>query len=355
MVDVSPWNNAIFGGAGASGAMVNGNVDIRGSVHILGEGLAPTDYAVDLGGTAELIGNNYSGLEAGLVAKVPALSTVDHNGEPVATLGAELRVKRGLIGLSGSATAGQPDVTGNTTKETIDGSYVNDGFAGTAGTSAVHSDNGWSNGYDLGDMVEFPSLSAPYGTYTSYQEYLKANALVINDPADLAKMAAIDPNTVFTKSNANGSIDLDGNGNMVINGIVYIEGGDFNMSKAGPDNTILYTGIGSILVEGSSQINVNLETTGNNSYPNNIMAIMTPNNIGFNEASINVMGLFYAEDTVTIQKQTDIMGTIISNYFDMGTNVPSIFQVPETLNNLPPGLIGDDPIFAMRVVAWMRE
>ncbi|MFQ3588107.1 MAG: hypothetical protein SNJ74_04130 [Fimbriimonadaceae bacterium] len=38
--DVSIWNNAIFGGTGASGRSTNGNVDIRGSVHLLGEGEA---------------------------------------------------------------------------------------------------------------------------------------------------------------------------------------------------------------------------------------------------------------------------------------------------------------------------
>ena len=79
---------------------------------------------------------------------------------------------------------------------------------------------------------------------------------------------------------------------------------------------------------------------------------MTPNTIGFNEANIDVMGLFYAEGTVTAQKQTDIMGTIVSNYFDMGTNVPSVFQVPEVINSLPSGLIGQDSTWVMKVVSW---
>jgi hypothetical protein len=82
---------------------------------------------------------------------------------------------------------------------------------------------------------------------------------------------------------------------------------------------------------------------------------MTPTTIGFNEAQINVMGLFYAEDTVTVAKQTDIMGTIVSNYFDMGTNVPAIYQVPATMTNLPPGLIGTEGAYSMKVVAWMRQ
>ncbi|HLF19115.1 MAG TPA: hypothetical protein VI749_09565 [Candidatus Omnitrophota bacterium] len=355
MSNVAPWNNAIFGGAGAAGGMVNGNVNIRGSVHILGENLAPTDLAVDLGGTADLIGNNYDGLSASLLAKVPALPTVDFNGETVSTLNAELRVKHGLVGLSGSATAGNPDVFGDSEKETIDGSFVTDGFGGSMGTANVYSDNGWSNNYDLGDSVTFPSLSDPYGAYSTYQAYLKANALVINNAADLAQLSSITPTSSFSYSNANGSISMDGSGNMAISGIVYVEGGNFNMSKQGAATTINYTGVGSILVEGTSQIDLNLVTPGNSSYPTNIMAVMTPNSIGFNEANIDVMGLFYAEDTVVIQKQTDIMGTIVTNYFDMGTNVPSIFQVPETANNLPAGLIGNAPVYSFRIVSWQKQ
>ena len=62
MNNSSIWNNAIFAGAGAAGAMVNGNVNIRGSVHILSSGLSSTDTVISMGGTAELVGNNYNGL-----------------------------------------------------------------------------------------------------------------------------------------------------------------------------------------------------------------------------------------------------------------------------------------------------
>ena len=73
MVNLSPWSNAIFGGAGSSGTMVNGNVNIYGSVHILGNGLADGDNAIDLGGTAELVGNNYNVGPQGLAASLKAL------------------------------------------------------------------------------------------------------------------------------------------------------------------------------------------------------------------------------------------------------------------------------------------
>jgi hypothetical protein len=352
MINISPWNNAIFAGAGASGATVNGNVNIRGSVHILGTGLASTDYAVDLGGTADLIGNNYNGLDASLLAKVPTLPTTTFGGETVSTLDASLRVKRGIIGLSGSATAGDVNVAGNSVKETITGSYVTDGYGGSQGTTNVNSDNGWSNSYDLGDSVTFPSLSDPYGAHASYQAYLRANALVLT-----TELSSITPTSSFSYSDANGSISMDGSGNMTISGIVYVDGSNnLAMNKVGSDKTITYSGTGSILVTGDASINVNLVTSGASSFPTNVMGIMTPNTISMTEAGTDVMGLFYAEDQVTVSRQTDIMGTIVSNYFDMGTNVPSIFQVPETVNNLPPGIIGSDvAMWSLDIVSWQRQ
>lgn len=355
IIDISPWDNAIFAGSGAAGAMVNGNVNIRGSVHILGTGLQSTDLAVDLGGTAELIGNNYKDLAAALKAKVPALPTTVVNGETVETVNAVLRVKRGIVGLSGSATAGEADVAGNAYKETIDAAYVTDGYGGSQGAANVHSDNGTSSAYDLGDSVSFPSLSDPYGGYSTYQEYLEANALVISSAADLATLANITPNSSFSFSSAQGSISMDGNGALAVSGIVYIDnGGSLNMSKVGGNKTITYTGSGAILAEGNVQINTDLVTSGNSSFPTNILGIMTPNTIGFDEASIDVMGVFYAEDTVRAQKQTDIIGTIVANYFDMGTNVPAIYQVPDVVNHLPAGLIGQGSSWIMKTVSWQK-
>jgi hypothetical protein len=331
-------------------------VDIRGSVHILGTGLTSADYAIDLGGTAELVGNNYTGLDSALLAKVPALPTVIHNGETVQTLNSELRVKRGIVGLSGSATAGEPDFTGNAFKETIDGSYVTDGFGGNQGTLNVYSDNGWSNGYDLGDAIAFPSLNDPFQGYSSYYTYFNDtnNALVISNQTELDVLANITPNSSFDFNSGNGRIAMDGNGNLTVTGKVYINGGGIQMSTAGSNKTITYNGKAAILATGDVQIDVNLVTNGNASFPNSVVGIMTPGIIGFDEAGINVMGLFYGEDRIIVQKQTDIMGTIVANYFDMGTNVPAIFQVPDTSNNLPVGMIGGDSGWVMKVVSWQK-
>ena len=207
-VSLSPWDNAIFGGAGASGTMVNGNVKIIGSVHILGDGLADGDNAIDLGGTAELVGNNYSSLESALDDKVPALPTVLFGGETVSTLNAELRVKNGLVGLSGSSTVGAVNVTGNSHKETVDGAYVTDGYNGNKGILNVNSDNGYSEAYDLGDAVSFPSLNDAIGGYGSYYDYFNAEGYTLS-AAEMANVASLDPSMADFTYGATGDCAVD--------------------------------------------------------------------------------------------------------------------------------------------------
>ena len=48
------------------------------------------------------------------------------------------------------------------------------------------------------------------------------------------------------------------------------------------------------------------------------------------------------------------MGTMASNDFDMGTNVPAISQVPETVDHLPPGMIGADSNRALKVISRQK-
>ncbi len=349
----SCWNNAIFAGAGASGMAVNGNVAIRGSVHILGDGLTASDFAVDLSGSGN-IGNNYEGIPQTLLDRIPPCPTVTFNGETVSSLDAYLRVKNGLTGLSGTALAGNPDVPGNSYKETLGGVFVSGGYAGNQGASNVYSDNGAQNSYDLGDAVTFPSLSKPYQGYSTYQDYLKDNSFVISDPAKLSELANMTPHSTFSYTDpaGKGSISMDGNGNLAISGVVYIDGGGLVMNEAGANKTVTYSGKGSIFSTGDVAINLNLLTQGAQSFPTNILGVMTPGSISFDAAAIEVMGMFYAEDTIIAKKQTSVAGSFVSNYFDMGGQVPSIYQVPQAASNLPPGMIANQPIWVTRIVSW---
>lgn len=369
----SIWDAAIFGGAGGAGVLINGNVDICGTVRMLGEepfvdsngngvydageswteiivdgqwgpSLSSTDYAINMSGSAK-IRNNYSTIPTTLSNRIPACPTTTFNGETVDSLGAELRVKRGLVGLGGSATAGQADVPLNTLKETLDGVYVTDGYGGNQGASSVYSDNGTANVYDPGDTVTFPSLSSSYTdpntgtTYTTYNTYAQANGLVITDAAKLSTLASLTPASSFTYTDGTNTISMDGSGNLTISGIVYLDNsGTLGMDKHKSNTTITYSGSGTIVAEGRVDIDVNLLTA--NTFPTtDALGIITPGVIEFDAANIDVMGAFYAETRIDAKKQTDVAGTFISNYVNMGQNVPSIFQVPDLSNYLPMGMI----------------
>lgn len=355
IVNASPWNTAIFAGAGASnGSLINGQVDIRGSVHILGNGLNPgaiaVELAMDISGSSYL-GNNYNGLDAGLAALVPALPTVTFNGETVETLNATLRIKKGIMGVSGSAEVGSVDLSGNAVKETVDGVYVTDGWGGNKGTASVHSDNGTANCYDMGDAVSFPSLSdiSKEDASKTFQEYYKTQALVLTD-----ELAGIDPNSSFIYTDGTNSIVMNG-GHITVTGKVYVsDNNEVNFIPTGGNSDITYSGSGTILAEGNINIETNLRTVGNNSFPNNIVGFMTPNDLVIGtSAQLEVMGLFYAENQITINKQTKVMGTIVSNFFDMGGQVPDIYQVPETVNFMPDGMILGEGMF-LSIVSWQK-
>ena len=206
--DVNVWRNAIFAGDGQIGNVINGNVSIHGSVHVLGNNLLPGNPAItalDLSGTA-LIHNNYQGVPGILQQRVPPLPTTVFDGETVETLNAKLRVKRGLVGLSGNSEIGEPHVPGNGWKETMDGTFVNDGWTGNQTIpnggrgipKNVFSDNGWDELYDLGNRVGFPRLTDDWrepngskitnpntGNPYSFQDYfsqvLLADPVIPND------------------------------------------------------------------------------------------------------------------------------------------------------------------------------
>ncbi len=352
--DPSPWNNAIFGGSGMGGGLITGNVGLHGSVLILGIGLTPGDYALSMSGNAD-IRNNYEGISDALSSRIPACPTTTFNEEEVYSLGAILMVKQGLVGLSGSATIGSPDNPGDSYKETMDGVYVTDGYGGNKGADSIYSDNGTENDYDLSDAITFPSLSDSYGDYSGYLAYAKDKGLVISDETKLAELANITPESEFSYSDEEGAIAIDGSGNLTISGIVYIEGGDLAMSGG----TIIYSGSGIIVVEGDGtdedvRIHTSLLTAG--TFPtSHVLGVVTPGKIEFDTANIDVMGAFYAETEIEVKKQTDIAGTLVSNHIDMGSQVPSIYQVPTLVDNLPSGMIDSSEPPSVIMSNWQEE
>lgn len=415
--DLGIWNNAIFAGIGQSGRGINGNVDIRGSVHILGDGepftdlngngvwnaaepytdsngngvydigepftdtdgngvrssaepyvdinsngmydppLTATDLATTLSGTAN-IGSNYNGIPADLSTKIPALVPQTYGGESVYTLNSELRVKHGKVNLSGTATVGDPNIIGNLVKETVDGVFVNDGYGGNQGVGNIYSDNGYSNRYDLGDRVDFPYLTGVEYTdpntgvnYSNYSDFLDAMSMNLS-----ASVTSITPTTpAFSYSSGTNSISWNPTTKtMTINGLVKV--GNLDMSVKG--GTIYFSGTGTIYSTGS--VSVHGSVMPSTMFPTtDSIGVIAKNDInlatGGGESQINAMGAWYAGGTIRSAKQSQFAGTFVADYFDMGTNVPSIYQVPTLSTNLPPFMPGADVhIVVISVNTWNR-
>jgi hypothetical protein len=322
---------------------------------------------------------------------VPPLPQTTFNGETVSTLGATLRVRNGLVGLSGNSEIGEPDIVGNLFKETMDGTYVNDGWTGNSvvddgdrgDPTSVYSDNGWDEKYDLGNRVPMPFLADDYrdpvtgdtvvnpntGANYTHEEYFTevldgteySGNLTIRANTDFyynatrpaeTNPALRQPTDDYIYFNSTTNV-MELNGQVTINGDLLIDRG------SGNDKTIYYTGRAALLVKGNATLNTNLLTvnpdgTIANSYPaTNCFGIMAKGNlvVGAN-SQLKLMGAFYSEQTVKSSKQTITMGTFVGNYFDMGTNVPDIFQVPTLADNLPEGMIGAYPIYVFQQVSW---
>lgn len=402
--NVSPWHNVIFGGVGQAGKSINGNVRMRGSVHLLGDGedftdvdgdkrwddnesftdqnhngqydfgepytdvdhdghrdarepfidangngtrdpaLTVTDLAEDISGTAD-IGNNYNGMPAAISSKIPTIPMTSFGGESVGSLSAKLRVKHGRVSISGSASVGYANVAGNGVKETVDGTFVSDGYGGNKGASSVYSDSGTAKGYDLGeDLVQFPALIDPYPPYATYQDYLAANSYVSTGQMDIGS-------TTFTKGDAKGSISFDKNTKvMEVHGIVYVNG------TVNLNTDIVYKGGGTIVSTGD--INVHGNLLPQTKFPStDKLGLVAAHNMGIatggGDSQLNLAFAGYAQYKITMAKQCEFAGTIVSSFFAM-SNVPHLYQVPALSTCLPPGMPGGDPIWitSISVKSW---
>lgn len=371
--NLSIWDNAIFAGSGQSGKVISGNVDIRGSVHILGiEGTVAVE-ALDITGTAG-IGNNYDGMDSNLRGRIVNPPTTEFNGETIETLNAKLRVKHGTVNLSGTATVGDLDVSGNEYKETLDGVYVTDGFGGNQGANNVYSDNGTEQPYDFEEgTFHFPKLDEIYidpetgstvvcnGNPCSYKEYYNNFGLKIKDilsiTSDTESFHYPNPEGPDTGPDPYGNyINWDQETQtLTISGIIVIDvdGIDFAIGKK--NDSIQYYGTGTIVSKGD--ISVHGDLLAKELFPTtDSLGLIAYNDInlatGSGDSQLKMMGAFYAQNKIASAKQNQIAGTFVSDYFDMGTNVPKIFQVPGLENNLPPGMPGATITYTMHTSNW---
>ncbi len=362
---LSIWDNAIFAGAGQAGKSVTGNVEVRGSVHVIGDSANPT--LLDWGGGAS-VRNSY--VDAGTdsnwgadAVKLPSLPVMDINGEMIQSLDAEVRVKHGDIDYGGNSSMGDPNVTGNAHKETLDGFYA-DGTVTLSGSAAIHADE--SGDYDIKENIPFPTLDSPYvdpatGTlYGSHRVYLNTRGLTL-------PVNEISTNTAaFSVSDASGnSADWDPATRILnIQGVLRVDG-NLQIGKNGAAQRVEYSGAGTIYATGDINIRWSLMPVGDylNTAPGitHNLGLIADEDVNIATAGgaswLKIMAAIYGEDEINIAKQTRIGGALVGNYFDMGNNVPQVWQVPKLAVNLPPGMPGSDPLlYAQRseVANWMH-
>ncbi|MBX3179917.1 MAG: hypothetical protein KF886_21405 [Candidatus Hydrogenedentes bacterium] len=410
--NVNAWQNAIFAGPGLSGGLINGSVNAAGSVHMLGDGLL--DGAIGLatlglGGTTR-VRNNYTGIPDALLRHIPDPPQTLFEGEIVSTLRATFRSRNGLINLTADSALGDAQAFGNAVKETLDAVFVTGGWIGggvlpdgdRGEPQNVHSDNGWDELYDLADRVVFPRLSDPFqdaqgrqvargdtGDPYKHEEYFAE--VLVGDP-EIPNDGIYTGNITFDTAgahfywNATTGEQMSGSLPAVsppktddyvlfnrdrdvleINGQIYVTG-NVNFRGKGSQKSLYYTGRGAILAGGSVQIDSHLLACNGGdpsdlegSFPvENAIGIMARENIVIGgslldlifRSDIHLMGAFYAGRRVTSLKTAKVAGTIVSNYFDLTLNPPTVYQVPELGRNLPEGMVGDYPIIAATQISW---
>jgi hypothetical protein len=380
--DLSVWGNAAFLGGSGTGARINGNVVIAGSVHILGAGLGLTGVAADFGGTAGIF-NWYNGLDPIFAGRVPDINP--------STLDAEIRVNAGRITMnSGSARVGNgasdTDINGNPIpggiQRRVDGVYTNYGFAGTYGDTYVFSDNGTHAKYDVppDNVIPFPSLTDPSPDVccVTYEDYLDANSWdpipalpgsavsgsdltiyattasfdVSNGTNRLAWNSATNTLTVEGIIRIPGSITLGGvTGPTKIETISYttgLVGGTLYAKKAGADwNETGTAGAHQVSTTiNSSLIPLGVFPTGDR------LGLIAKDRIYMTRASKRVAAAVYAENQVTIDKQYHVVGAVVSRFLDMGSQVPHLYQMPNLAKNLPPGMPGGNIFNYVKILSW---
>jgi hypothetical protein len=420
--NVGIWNNAIFAGSGASGQAINGNVSIAGSVHILGEGepyidlngngvrdaaesytdtnhngvydpgepytdsngdgkytysepyndvngngkydppMTQTSLDGSFSGTGSIT-NNYSQMPLALQSLVPGAPSL--NG--VQTLSSEVRVKHGQIAISGNAYIGEVGpISGGTMKAPVDATYVTDGWSGNKGASAVTSDNGTSNAYDVGGLgITYPIISG-----IGAQTYVgKDGTSWDNEGSFLDNRSLVCPVTTITSTTAAFSYGPDAYGNsisftpasgatpakLIVNGVV-----KFNSDvQIGSKDSITYEGNGT-LYGPNVNIDGNLLPAAGKVFPTTArIGVIAKQNMylacGNGSSQLSMAGAFYAQGTIKSAKQNQIAGTFVANFFDLGTNVPNIYQVPALINNMPPAMPGDKNYYTLKIRGWRER
>ncbi|MDY6855620.1 MAG: pilus assembly PilX N-terminal domain-containing protein [Thermodesulfobacteriota bacterium] len=357
--DVSIWNNAIFGGGGGSGSIpINGNVKIAGSIHILGNGVTPTT-TVFYNQTGDCK-NNHTGMDTDLANCFFYGTSSD--------LKSKFRIRNGKVDMTvGSGFIGQStsyykgiyvgagvDGGGGVNADILGG---NNGVGGT-GSQNLYAEEGASSPkpYDLGVSVTMPSIDT-----TLYN----SNCLDLTTAADqtsalVSGSLTLDDGASYQVSatSGDGSISYDGSASphiLSISGLVKVrtltmnKNADLQVSGKG----ILYvsdpTGV-------TVYINNDIYSTGATWPTTDLLVIVSHGDMQIGSSSqLEITGAFFSEGDVYVNMQTEIAGTIVCSTFNIGSQVPKIWQTPSLAANLPALVPGNGSNWVITEKTWRQD
>ncbi len=361
--NISAWNNALFAGGGGGSAPMTGNVDMAGSIHLLGNdqlgNALPSTDIVFSNQSVDLLNTNED-MDSDLADAIDGGTSSD--------LSAKFRVKNGRVDMNtGSGKIGTSSspfkgiyVTSGTDSG---GDGVNDDIIGGDNDAAgqnIYANKGASSAkeYDLeGHDITMPtidtaSLDASSLDLTGDNEKTIHNVGLDAGDLTLTGKYKVGPTWYYPdihQAVGGNFIIFDSITNVLtINGIVKV-------SSLIISDDITYSGQGTIYVTGNTLIDGDVLPDIASSYPTtNVLGVITAGDmtLGSSATQLILTGAYYTAGTATCSKQTELAGTIVSQEFDFTAQVPKIWQVPSLATNLPPGMPGEDPIWVITDQTW---
>ncbi|MCJ7500082.1 pilus assembly PilX N-terminal domain-containing protein [bacterium] len=384
--DLSPYNNAIFTGAGVSGHF-QGSVNLAGSIYSRGN--------LDVGSNVKITNNYTTGhhpLASGddLYDMLPAVTDLD----------TKVRVKGGDLNIaSNSAQIGYAGtdnhiegiyVDGATNIDAVGTHYydehtnevpdvplpsIYDGIREIFDDNSLNLDTCIAAKSGANDAAIATSIYADWVSGTGCASSLSSSGMVI-DASTLP-----DPNLI--KGNTASFSQLDGAGNgliwdtstdtLTIKGNVVILG-DLNFGQSNGNDNITYEVYGdnsggfsqadggTLYCSGDLGIRGNFSPDPDKGYLKgdtgvddiNSLGVVTPGDITFTGKNGNIhAGFFFADGQINFNKQSKFAGTVIGGLVNF-SQVPDVYQVPNLKNYLPPGVPGGQNIVKLTSREWRR-
>jgi hypothetical protein len=365
MNKIDVWQNAVFAGRGSASAAITGNINVAGSVHVLGTGDI-NEYTIS--GNAGVF-NGYNGMgvskggtsnftTADLVGRIDltTLDTVTIAGSEVYTLNSEFRAKNVNVTVSGAGTIGDagggggldPGIAsyaGLNFKSLMDGIYANEGITGSSYYADNKEEDGTVPDYDLGDKIQMPSFEDPYiddagTTWDTYQDYIETESLTMDKNAACNLIPGVTSAFINGDSNDDGvCTEADGNcvkwdpgtgskdSTIEIAGRVKFDStcGNTEFQIGEGNDVITYKGKGLIyggkdmLIRGSL---VTDDAGGDKFIRDSLMGLLTPGNMkaaeGGGDANAIIMAGIFASEMFSTENPSQIIGTVVSDLFCLG-------------------------------------